>query len=248
MKALTTSVMVLLLATFVIGGANAALVMELRPQDYTGTQWPIYQGSLKDANPATAYFAPNGTPKLVPSVAGARHSGLGMNSSVWEVCLGLGGPIAPAGITGNNPRTIEVWSYNPALSGEETLIDLSHRGGTTGQHFALENGGNWALNGSGTGDVTDWNSSNRANRWVHLVVTYESGVAKFYVDGVNTVTKSCTYNIFAGDSIAIGSQRSSATTSSNSTSNLNVGVYIGYIGNVRIYDTALTQPDRKSVV
>lgn len=240
MRRFATSLLVLLLATIIAGSAHAALVMELRPQDYNGTQWPIYQGSLKDADVSKAYFAPNGTPKLTPSVAGTRYSGVVMNNMVWNQCLGFGGPVAPATITGDNPRTIEVWSFNPVLSGEETLVELSHNGGTTGQNFALENGGNWALKGSGTGDVTDWVSSNRTNRWVHLVVTYSAGVAKFYVDGVNTVTKNTTYNIFAGDSIAIGAQRSSATTTSNSISNLNVAVYVGYIGNVRVYDNALT--------
>ena len=227
--------------TFTVQTLPPGLVMELRPQDYTGTQWPINQGTLKDANPSLAYFAPSGTPQLIKDVAGTKHSALSMNNSVWDQCLGLGGPIAPSTITGGSTRSIEVWCYTPVLSGEETLIDLSHRG-TTGQHFALENGNNWALNGSGAGaDVTNWNSSNRANQWVHLTVTYASGTAKFYVNGSNTATNTYTYATSAGDSIAIGSQRTAGTTTFNSTANLNSQVYIGYIGSMRVFSTELTQ-------
>ena len=51
------------------------------------------------------------------------------------------GPIAPAAVTGSNPRTIEAWVYDPSPQAEETVFAWGRRGGAPdGSNFSFGHG------------------------------------------------------------------------------------------------------------
>src|SRR5688572_31155393 len=72
----------------------------------------------------------------VTTVAGVKAVTLD-GSNDWFV-----GPVAPAAVTGNGARSIEVWAYNAALNPEETLVAWGRRGGGDGTNMAFNYGGN----------------------------------------------------------------------------------------------------------
>lgn len=50
----------------------------------------------------------------------------------------LWGPAAPAGITGNGDRTIEVWTSDPSPDyNEECMVDTARRWGPDGTHYCF---------------------------------------------------------------------------------------------------------------
>ena len=104
------------------------------------------------------------------------------------------GPAAPAAVTGVNPnRSIEVWSYNATLTGEETMVAWGRRGGGDGTNIAFNystDAGYGAVGHWGAGPDIGWNGAPAAGVWHYLVYTYDgggvagAGTCRVYADGV----------------------------------------------------------------
>src|SRR5436190_3522802 len=110
----------------------------------------------------------------------------GVNYVSFDPNEGYRGPTAPADITLNSDRSIEVWVRNPVLSGEDTMVALGHRGGPDNTNLAFNYGSNESFNAVGhwaSGDM-GWNGAPVANTLHHLVYTYDGTTAKVYADGV----------------------------------------------------------------
>ena len=102
---------------------------------------------------------------------------------------------APEGLTGLNPtRSIEVWALNPDILQEETMVSWGHRGGgPDGTNMSFNYGfrGEWGAVGhwGGGGPDLGWIDNNwtsgapTANKWHHLVYTYDGTTTRVYSDG-----------------------------------------------------------------
>lgn len=97
--------------------------------------------------------------------------------------------LAPPDITGGDPTcSIEVWALNPDLANEEALVSWGHRGGGDGTNMSFNYGSDfrWGAVGHwGNGDM-GWNNLGGgpvANKWHHLVFTYDGSTQKIYADG-----------------------------------------------------------------
>lgn len=97
----------------------------------------------------------------------------------------------PAGLVGESPtRTIEVWALNPEVGGEETLVSWGKRGGPDGSNVSFGYGSDfrWGAVGHWGGDGPDIGWSNDggsppANKWHHLVYTFDGTTSRVYSDG-----------------------------------------------------------------
>src|SRR5215217_3738146 len=81
------------------------------------------------------------------------------------------GPTAPADITLNSDRSIEVWVRNVNLAVEDTMVALGHRGGPDNTNLAFNYGTNESFNAVGhwaSGDM-GWNGAPSPNTLHHLV-------------------------------------------------------------------------------
>lgn len=175
----------------------------------------------------------------------------GTNDSAAVVFNGLEngdayrGPIAPAGITGNGTRSVEVWAYNPALADEETLVSWSRRGGDIGTNFAVNYGSNplWgaAAHWGSAGWDMGWTSAPPdANLWHHIVYTYDGTTARVYADSVlKTTLVNPAFNTHAGYQINLAAQ--AADSAAPGTLDGLAGRFSGGIGQVRIHDGVLSQ-------
>jgi hypothetical protein len=217
--------------------ASAALLVDL---DATGL--PVGDLAVWDnqvnADPAqdfvraagsTAAVAPVGTP-AVPAVTLAT-------ASDYYV-----GPEAPAGVTGNGPRTVEVWVYNPVLADEETLVAWGRRGGPDGTNFSF-NYGNHATFGAvgywGPAFDLGWGTPPAAAAWHHLVCAHDGARTRLYANGVlmndqlrapNTHYRNPVEALLK---IVVGAQNDNAG---------NPGAIVGTLSlaRVRVHDQALT--------
>jgi hypothetical protein len=163
-----------------------ALLVNLRA-DYpsAGTANWLNTGSLGGS------FVENGD-------ATVTNSG-GVNYVQFGANVGYRGPTAPADITGNSDRTIEVWVRNPVLSGEDTMVALGHRGGPDNTNLGFNYGSNDSFGAVGhwaSGDM-GWNGAPTANTLHHLVYTYDGATAIVYADGVVKNAKALALNTYA---------------------------------------------------
>ena len=99
------------------------------------------------------------------------------------------GANAPIGLTGAGvagTRSIEVWVFNPAVAGEETLVSLARRGGGDGTNVSFNYGSNAAFGAVGQWGAPDlgWNGTPAAGQWHHLVYTYDGTTTRVYSDGL----------------------------------------------------------------
>jgi hypothetical protein len=109
---------------------------------------------------------------------------------------GMIGPIAPEGVTGEDPtRSIEVWAHNAEIPAEECMVSWAERGGPDGSALQFNYG-----NHSNFGAVTHWgggfadgswtDNSNTvagapaAGAWHHLTYTYDGATTRVYMNGV----------------------------------------------------------------
>lgn len=175
----------------------------------------------------------------VTTVAGVKAVTLdGAND--WYV-----GPTAPASVTGNGVRTVEVWAYNPALADEETMVAWGRRGGGDGTNVSFGFGSNatyGAVAHWGTPDV-GWGTVPTAASWHYLVYVFDGSVTRMYSDGVLRNTESTALNTWAVSTggaplpFVIGTQNSADGTRTS-------GTYGGSmsIAKVRVRNEALELP------
>ena len=102
---------------------------------------------------------------------------------------------APPGLVGLEPtRSIEVWAYNPSIAAEETLLAWGRRGGPDGSNMSFNYGtnpqfgavGHWGAAGPDLG----WGATPIAERWHHLVYTFDGAVTRVYADGVEAASET----------------------------------------------------------
>jgi len=115
-------------------------------------------------------------------------------------------------------------------SGGANSIGFRHNGSTT----------SYTLYHYGVSDANNAGLPDALNTWRHLVAIFDGTTQKVYVDGVlgGTVTASGTMNIPNNPTFSIGHRYSGGGTSEY----LN-----GYISNPKIYNTALTAGDVKTL-
>ena len=148
------------------------------------------------------------------------------------------GPTAPAGVTGANDRSIEVWMLNPALSGEDSMVAWGHRGGPDASNLAFNNGSNATYGAVGHWGAPDkgWNGTPAAGELHHLVYTYDGTTARVYADGVEKNSRAVALNThaLATDTINLIAQNNAAGGLEFIDSNgMNLAV-------VRVHDGVLT--------
>jgi hypothetical protein len=224
-----------------LGGAALAdlivaerLLVDLRADDLaygTATSWPNW-GTLGD-------FTASGTP-LVETVAGMKC--VTFDGGSWFT-----GPVSVPGIEGAGTRSIEVWAYNPAMPGEETLLSWAHRGGPNGSNMSFNYGNDsrWGAVGHWGGDTHDmgwWGSHSpapTANTWWHLAYTYDGTAARVYVNGVQeSVRNPIALNTHGGTPIRVAAQADG--TGAGVAGGFN---FTGSIAEVRIHDGVLSAAD-----
>ena len=134
--------------------------------------------------------------------------------------------------------TIEAW-INPNTTAAFAGPILSKYGTTDSLrsiNFSRTSSGKLRLYERATGtDVShDSTSTLTLNRWTHVAVTRTSSQVKLYIDGSldNTISSTFTPNNGGSQNINIGSQ-----------ANGQFNFFDGQIGQVRVYDTALTDSD-----
>jgi hypothetical protein len=152
--------------------------------------------------------------------------------------------LAPAAITGNDPtHSIEVWALNPDLANEETMVSWGHRGDPAGSNVSFNYGSDFrwgAIGHWGNADI-GWNDAGggpTANKWHHLVYTYDGTTTRVYADGVlqnGEYLGPGAINTFADTYLLIGAQ--SDTSGAGIQPDLR---FSGTIGRVRVHDGVLT--------
>ncbi|MHC4167947.1 MAG: LamG-like jellyroll fold domain-containing protein, partial [Planctomycetota bacterium] len=230
-----------LVLAMVAGSAHAQvavaeeLLVDLSAEDLAYgegvTTWPN-RGSLGD-------FAANGSP-VVEDVDGIKT--VTFDGSSW-----FDGPTSTPGIEGAGTRTIEVWVYNPAMPGEETMVSWSHRGGPGGSNIAFNYGNDnrWGSVGHWGGDTHDmgwWTNHSpapAANTWWHIVYTYDGTGARIYVNGELESTRDpIPLDTHGGNIIRVAAQADDSGAGVAGQFN-----FTGSISVVRIHDGALSQAE-----
>jgi hypothetical protein len=101
------------------------------------------------------------------------------------------GPIAPAGVLGNNPHTIEAWIYNPSVGGgaaREAVFSWGRQSGGVGgivslNHSSDDNTG--AVEHWGNEVSLGWANQEETALWTLLSYTYDgSGRTVAYINGI----------------------------------------------------------------
>ena len=140
------------------------------------------------------FFAVTGDEATVPAIAtlggtkGIRFDG-GDYLQLADAASAGNLILAPDGIVGTDPTvSIEVWALNPEVASEETLISWGHRGGPDGSNMSFNYGSHFAYGALGRWGSPDlgWNNdggSPAANKWHHLVLTYDGATTRVYADG-----------------------------------------------------------------
>jgi VCBS repeat-containing protein len=154
------------------------------------------------------------------------------------------GPTAPASITGNATRSIELWAYNPndgLQQAEETAVAWGRRGGPEGSNLTFGYGNNvtWGAVGHWGAPDMPWyaaGGSPTLGQWHHLVYTYDGGTVRLYADGVQTYTEAVgALGTIGGLTINIGAQNGGGGTLSltegqpGSLSLANVRIHTGVL-------------------
>jgi hypothetical protein len=145
--------------------------------------------------------------------AAVTNSG-GVNYVQFDPNEAYRGPTAPADVTLNSDRSIEVWVRNPLLAVEDTMVALGHRGGPDNTNLAFNYGTNEAFNAVGhwaSGDM-GWNGAPSPNQLHHLVYTYDGTTARVYADGVEKNSKVVALGTYANltDTINLMAQNNAA--------------------------------------
>jgi hypothetical protein len=127
--------------------------------------------------------------ELVGGTLGIAFDG----NDFMQLAESAGGALVPTppGLVGPDPtRTVEVWALNPAIAAEETMVSFGRRGGPNGSNMSFNYGANATFGAAGQWGPPDigWGAGGApvANRWHHLVITYDGAAftTSVYIDGV----------------------------------------------------------------
>ena len=171
----------------------------------------------------------------------------GVNGVLFDGGDAFIGPQAPAGVTGNGTRTVEVWVYQGSVNAEETLVAWGRRGGPDGTNNSFNwgtNGTFGALGGWGGGpDMGYGGGQPGRGAWRHLAFTYDGATKSVYVDGVLANSEADgTINTHADFQFLLGAQHNNGSTPG--TPVIDGGNRLGgVIGRVRVHDGVLSAGD-----
>ena len=206
-------------------------------------------GTLGGAFTATG---PTGEAPVVATVGGTKGIQMDGNDFLQLMTAATGGTpiLAPAQLTGLNPtRSIEVWALNPALAGEETLVSWGRRGGVPdGSNVSFNYGSDfrWGAVGHWGNQDIGWNNNGggpAAQRWHHLVYTYDGNTTRVYADGVfqnGEYVGPDRIDTHPDTPILIGAQ-SELDPADGVTIRTTAGLrFTGTIAKVRVHDDVLT--------
>ncbi len=188
------------------------LLVDLRASDptaATGT-WSNL-GTLGD-------FTRIGNPD-VQTIAGVTGVALNFDHPAGGWDDAYRGPTAPAAVTANGTRSIEVWAYNPndgLQTLEETAVAWGRRGGPAGSNltFGYGNSGTWGAVGHWGGPDMPWfaaGGSPTLGQWHHMVYTYDGTTTRLYSDGIETYSEVVgALGTHSGTTINLGAQNGGA--------------------------------------
>lgn len=192
----------------------------------------VNQGTLGGVFTRTggAYLESNVDERSIPGVAFN-----GVDSS-------YAGPAAAADISGNDPRSIEVWALNPGFGPLDSIVSLG-RDGTRTQavitHANAASSSGAVMHGSAAVDNLPYTTATLPSlgEWHHIVYTYDGAKkATVYVDGVLKVTKTISGNLATStDPVMLGAALDSA--------GLPVNRFHGFINSARIHGGLLSAAD-----
>ena len=206
--------------------------------------------SIPNAGTLGGLFEARGGGATVPGVttiAGVRAITFD-GSDFLQLVSELGGAVipTPAGLVGSETSTIEVWAYNPAIDGEETLVSWGKRGGGpdgSNMSFNFGTDGRWGSVGHWGGSDMGWADSGgapTARLWHHLVYTYDGTTQKVFSDGVLLNQEAVGLAIHGATSIQLAAQLDGNGTTV--TGGLRGSLSIA---KVRIHNDALTDAQVK---
>jgi hypothetical protein len=148
------------------------------------------------------------------------------------------GPIAPASITGVNPRSIEVWAFNPTVEAHETMVGWGRRGGPAGTNMSFTYGTNTSHGAAGHWGAShdmNWNEIPTGGSWQHLVYTYDGITVRLYANGLLDNSRALTLNTHDGMPINLGAQNVDALGNLFGSER-----FTGALATVRVHDGVLT--------
>ena len=206
--------------------------------------------SIKNAGTLGGFFVATGDAAATPKVAtvggtkGIQFDGTDY-MQLADSAAGASLILAPDAITGEDPtHSIEVWALNPQVGGEETMVSWGHRGGgPDGSNVSFGYGSDfrWGAVGHWGSPDLGWNSDGGnppANKWHHLVYTYDGTTSRVYSDGklANAeILGAGVVNTFTGTAINLATQLDADGTTP--TGGLRGSLALG---RVRIHDGVLT--------
>lgn len=221
-------------------GADAAqiagnLLVELNASDFTnGNPWP--QSTANGVPVIAGDFAPTGTPKR-ETISGATAvvlDGYGEYFTGPVTTSALHGPLAT--------HSVEYWVYQGNADIEEAVVSWGHRGGSPDGSMA----GFRYSNHVAWGAVARWGSPDMGfapvntgtpvtGTWHHIVVTYDGGTQRIYVDGVLNATEAALLDAKDSRPILVGAEWENTTTVAGDGLK-----YSGAIGKIRIHSGVLS--------
>lgn len=227
-----------------LSSAGAALVFNGLLVDLKATNWSG-TGNWNNTGSLGGSFTPDGNP--------TKATAKGVNGVFFDGVDAFKGVASPAGVTGTGDRSVEVWVYQAAVGGEETLVAWGKRGGGDGTNNSLNWGTNatfGAFGGWGAGPDQGYGAlAPTKAQWNLVTMTVNSaGDKSIYVNGAlatsePAATNGPALNTHAGLDFLIGAQQNAAavpgTTSIDGGNKLQGGV----VGAVRIHDGVLSAAD-----
>lgn len=108
-------------------------------------------------------------------VAPVVESVAGVKGVTFDGTSVMDGPIVPLFVTGDAPRTIDAWIYNPEAADEETIFSFGRRGGPDGSNVSFNHGGNGTFGAVGQWGSYDvgWSGKVVTGQWTHVAYTYD---------------------------------------------------------------------------
>ena len=142
---------------------------------------------------------------------------------------------------GTNDFTVECWVKFDGTSGEQGVYQA---GGTTSGYTTsnigqtptvAHTGSNWLVCGNGGSNFYTGGGARTANKWYHVAHVRNSGVTKLYVDGVEVISFSDTYN-YQKNRAAIGVYFNTTKILVGNISNFRL------VKNIAVYTSNFTPP------
>lgn len=223
------------------------LLVNLRIEDISdgATSWPN-QGTLGGA------FNLVGAPGATIGLYGVS----GAPGVTFDGLAAFQGPVAPAGITGNGTRSIEVWAFNPdtPVDSEETLVSWGRRGGPNGTNISFNYGSNPTFGAVGHWGQPDISWGGNAapqvptlGEWHHLVYTYDGTMGRLYSDGALKYNRNVNLNTHGDGFLPADDGDYTITVAAQNIDpapTLNAGLRLtGAMTFVRVHDGVLSAAD-----